>query len=323
MKALRILIALAVFLANTAIAYAKPGWVVITFDDGKKGQRVYGLSSAVSRDLRGTIFIITSKVGDPDYISWDDVKAFVKAGWTVGCHTETHPDLRVLSISQIDKEMWACKALIETKIGLALSPTMFASPYGFYNNIVLDLAKVYYDAHFKAWEENGAVGVSGFPIKRADRYEIPRFEVKRQTPIEEVCAAIQNFTSKGKLMVLMFHDISPDDPPKGQEQWVLSVHAFDAIMSCIARLRDDGKLVVLTAEEAVNYQERPPEAKPPTLEEKVEVAARPHQNQNVVVAEVHKKKATPERKIKAASKEKKTRLAAAEPSRIMSFGGRR
>ncbi len=70
-------------------------------------------------------------------MSWTDVQRVREAGFEVGAHTRTHPDLTRLSSAQVEDEVEGSAARVFAEIGER--PRRFAYPYGHVND---DVAKV-------------------------------------------------------------------------------------------------------------------------------------------------------------------------------------
>jgi len=59
------------------------------------------------------------------------VLELTKAGHTIGCHTHSHPDLTLLSIAEIRREVLGSKLALEDALGQRVSA--FCYPYGAYD----------------------------------------------------------------------------------------------------------------------------------------------------------------------------------------------
>ena len=112
--------------------------VVITFDDGYRS--VYDEAFPVLREhgMTATIFLTVGPPGSTSdrlptlegrpMLAWSEIREMQRAGLAVGAHTLTHPNLTRLSTARADTEMRTSKAIIEDRLGTAV--TCFAYPSG-------------------------------------------------------------------------------------------------------------------------------------------------------------------------------------------------
>ena len=62
-----------------------------------------------------------------------------KAGYTIGCHTNSHPDLTLLSVAEIRREVVGSKRILEDALGQRVSA--FCYPYGACNHVVAEIVR--------------------------------------------------------------------------------------------------------------------------------------------------------------------------------------
>ena len=89
--------------------------------------------------FRGNLFVNTGPMELPDdeCMTWDEMGGLVEAGWHIGAHTVSHPDLSRLSLEDPDgeklrAELEECDATLHEKIGVrprdfAFTGTSFSS----------------------------------------------------------------------------------------------------------------------------------------------------------------------------------------------------
>ena len=111
-----------------------PRPVVLTFDDGHR--------SVATRALpilrrRGWPAVLNLKVGnlEPGSFTDADVRKLLGAGWELGAHTLTHPDLRTLDDAALDREVAGSKTEIERRFGVSVD--FFCYPAGRYDRRVI------------------------------------------------------------------------------------------------------------------------------------------------------------------------------------------
>lgn len=81
-----------------------PPGVVITFDDGRPSNYTEAFAYMNAAGLVGTIYAITSVIGTPGFMTVEQLQEVDAAGWDIGNHTATHPNLDGMTQSQIEDE---------------------------------------------------------------------------------------------------------------------------------------------------------------------------------------------------------------------------
>lgn len=104
-----------------------PRSIILTFDDGKEDALRLVLPALRQRHMRGTFFIITGSVGQPGYLTWDDVRALAAAGMEIGSHTVTHARLADVSSDQVESELRESRRQLESHLGTRIEA--LAYPY--------------------------------------------------------------------------------------------------------------------------------------------------------------------------------------------------
>lgn len=116
---------------------AKP--VIITFDDGYEDNLTVALPIMKKYGLKGTVFVITSTVGQPGYLTWEQIRALRQQQIEIGSHTVNHVALRELSPNERLPELRDSKLALEKQLG---SPVEFlAYPFGSYDKELFALLK--------------------------------------------------------------------------------------------------------------------------------------------------------------------------------------
>jgi peptidoglycan/xylan/chitin deacetylase (PgdA/CDA1 family) len=101
--------------------------IILTFDDGRSDAVKVVLPSLRKRGMRATFFIITGRVGEPGFLTWEEVRALAAAGMEIGSHTRTHPRLPDLADDAAEKELKDSKSRLEAEIGRPVE--VLAYPY--------------------------------------------------------------------------------------------------------------------------------------------------------------------------------------------------
>lgn len=123
--------------------------VVLTFDDGYRGQFVFACPVLQRLRLPSTFFVTTGLVGKPAFLphlaipkapgeatpplawlplSWDEVIEMSRQGIDIGSHAVTHRSLGRLADREAELEAWTSKETIERRAGIRVE--LFAFPFG-------------------------------------------------------------------------------------------------------------------------------------------------------------------------------------------------
>jgi len=91
--------------------------VAITFDDGTIDHYQNAFPELVAHGMSATFFVVTTRVGQPGYVSWDQLREMRKAGMEIGSHTRTHPFLSELDAAALEREVGGARAEIDAALG--------------------------------------------------------------------------------------------------------------------------------------------------------------------------------------------------------------
>jgi len=106
--------------------YLPPRPVVITFDDGSISvfQNAYPIMQQLG--FRGTLYIISYKIGGDTTMTTDMLKQMHASGWEIGSHSQTHADLSKARRRAVE----ICASKKDLTKALQLEINSFAYPYG-------------------------------------------------------------------------------------------------------------------------------------------------------------------------------------------------
>lgn len=108
-------------------------YVMITFDDGYGTFYSQTYPFIKKHNLKVTNYLIAHRLGFSNYMTKSQVHSILKDGLVeLGSHTLNHPDLRSLSVIQLQKEISDSKIELEKEFGVSI--TSFCYPYGYYNS---------------------------------------------------------------------------------------------------------------------------------------------------------------------------------------------
>ena len=91
--------------------------VGITFDDGDWTSYAIAFPELATRGMSATFFVITSKVGEPGFATWDQLREMKAAGMSIQSHTHSHPFLSELTSEDVAFELGESKRLLDTMLG--------------------------------------------------------------------------------------------------------------------------------------------------------------------------------------------------------------
>lgn len=225
-----------------APAGAEVGIVTFTVDNSSAKFFNVRMPEFFDRGIPGTLFGHIKGVGTRSWdMSWDDVRSLAGHGWEFGAHGYGHAHkLKDADDDVLEMELGVPAARIYLETGSY--PVTFASPYGSWDDRVLERVRVYYKAHFAAW---GNEGIN--PFDRTDHYRINRKQVSNQKSVEQICAEIERAGREGDWLVYMWHEVK-DVPTERIEN---SVEQFEGVLDCAARLRDEGVVRLMTGRDAL------------------------------------------------------------------------
>jgi peptidoglycan/xylan/chitin deacetylase (PgdA/CDA1 family) len=154
-----------------------PRPVIITFDDGDISVYERAFPILQKYGLTGVVYIVGNYMDTDGYMSADQIKELVAAGWEVGSHSRSHRDLRKLDPAVQRAEVVEARKVLQKATG---SPVLtFAYPFGLMNPSVADYA------HFAGYIAAMGLGFTSdqgksnlFWLQRRDikgEYEIKQF----------------------------------------------------------------------------------------------------------------------------------------------------
>ena len=120
--------------------------LLITFDDGFADNTEEAAVALAEHGFPATLYVTTRTVGGTcdwlgdsgrrPMVSWQQLRGLVDAGWEIGSHSVSHPELDVIPLSAARQEIEESRAVLED--GLDRTVESFAYPHGYYRRAVRD-----------------------------------------------------------------------------------------------------------------------------------------------------------------------------------------
>ena len=112
---------------------------VITFDDGYVDNYTTAFPIVAKHGFSATVFMVTSYINGPGFMSWPQLKELVAKGWEIEGHTVNHPHLTKINPTTLLSELISSKKLLEKELGHPVE--FFAYPFGDLNANVAKAVK--------------------------------------------------------------------------------------------------------------------------------------------------------------------------------------
>lgn len=130
--------------------YSGSKQIVITFDDGYED--IYNFAYPIMEEFgfKGILFVVVNAIGKLN--TWDatfgfpkrhlnthQINELIEAGWCLGSHSLTHPDLTRVDIKTLHKEVRESKERLQELFGKEID--YFSYPFGRFNERVIETVR--------------------------------------------------------------------------------------------------------------------------------------------------------------------------------------
>lgn len=179
---------------NTASADKLVPFVSFVFDDGNETDYTVAREIFSSQGEVACTAVVTNWVNTKNYLSVSQLAELQKDGWEILSHTESHPNLKTLSVSQAEAELSKSKSILE-KLGFTVKNLVY--PYNKTNETVKKIAEKYY--------RSGRDGGSMLNPYILDKYELKSYSIKHN--LSKMKSYIDNANSEKKWLIFYHHQI--------------------------------------------------------------------------------------------------------------------
>lgn len=118
--------------------------IVLSFDDGYEDFFINALPLLEKYGFTASIALITERIGQPGYLSDDQIRNLTQKKFELMSHTESHPDLTAISLEKARKEILGSKEFLENSFGVGVSALVY--PSGRHNK---EIEKIVEEAGYK------------------------------------------------------------------------------------------------------------------------------------------------------------------------------
>jgi peptidoglycan/xylan/chitin deacetylase (PgdA/CDA1 family) len=149
-----------------------PGYAAVTFDDGLSNNHTVALPILRARGIPATVYVTIGFIGksspwigaggDGAVMTETQLRDLVAAGWELGGHTMTHPDMSTLDYEGCRREIEDGRSELERITSTRVET--FAYPFGRYGAAALQAVR---DAGLSAAVTTGSGSWSPFEMTRA------------------------------------------------------------------------------------------------------------------------------------------------------------
>jgi peptidoglycan/xylan/chitin deacetylase (PgdA/CDA1 family) len=147
-----------------------PHPVILTFDDANEDNYTTAFPIMQKYGMTGVLYIPYNYIGADGFLSVEQITEMASAGWEVGSHSLSHPNLKDVSPERLRAEIVDSRQKLEDLLGVPI--LTFAYPFGDINSGIVDYVKF---AGYIA-----AVGATGYTADQGLNilYDLQREEIK-------------------------------------------------------------------------------------------------------------------------------------------------
>ena len=147
---------------------AKP--IVLTFDDGYADNFTTMLPILEAHSMTAVVYVVTNKLGQPGYLTIDELKEMQRRGIEIGSHTADHLPLTSLDTAAQLKQISESKIFLEWG-GLATIYSL-SYPNGAFNSEIIEMVK-------QSEYLTAVTGEAGLNTLNTNPYELYRVHIRK------------------------------------------------------------------------------------------------------------------------------------------------
>jgi putative cell wall-binding protein/peptidoglycan/xylan/chitin deacetylase (PgdA/CDA1 family) len=241
--------------------------VSLTFDDGNADQ-LAAAATMNAKGLQGTFYVISGYIGQPDYLTRDNLQTLSAAGNEIGGHTVHHLDLTTLGADDVSREVCNDRANLSS---WGYQVTSFAYPFASVNpSVEQAVAACGYNTARGLGDLKTPPG-TGCPDCALSE-SLPPADPMLTAAADQVdstwdLAALQSRVTQaadvGGWVQLTFHHICASTCDTAPENATISASLFDEFTTWLAAWQAGGNGTVKTVQNAVGGAVKPVVNGPP------------------------------------------------------------
>ncbi len=214
-------------------AYQEP-LVMLHFDDSYIGVYENAFPLMEKYGYKGTIYVPTNFIDRVGHTQLDHLKEMKEAGWIIGSHTRTHPDLRELDDATLYDEVVGSRNLLISRKLVTIDTAHFCSPMTVWNPFVETFVKTHYKS------------ARGKELMIFATKEQPRQHLRvvlKNTSVKSIKQWIWKAYQDNAWLILIIHEVAEDG-----NEYFFSPDKFAQTLEILKQFESR----VVTIEEAVN-----------------------------------------------------------------------
>jgi peptidoglycan/xylan/chitin deacetylase (PgdA/CDA1 family) len=150
--------------------------VIITFDDGNADLYTRAFPILQRYGFSGTLYLVVNYLDQPGFLSSEQVQELVVAGWEIGSHSFSHPNLAQVDGEALRRETEGSRQWLMNRFGRPIDS--FAYPYGISSHAAQRWVR---KAGYQA-----AMGVGALTRHRLEhRFYLTRFPVDAKRTLDD------------------------------------------------------------------------------------------------------------------------------------------
>lgn len=219
------------------------GAIYMFFDDGTSGQYENAFRIMEKYGLRGTINVVTSWVGNDNFVTWSQLREMEQAGWVVCSHTHTHQRLWNMSDEEVRYECETSSRMLFDR-GFYFGSKCMVAPFGAYSARVDRVAREYFAiVRSNAYDNRNNPSMEHIHSHPRHQYYISPHNTD---DLDIMSGWVDNVIDNKESLAIAFHRV--DD---SQTQYTTPVDVFEEFCAYVRGKVDEGVLDVVTWKDTI------------------------------------------------------------------------